>query len=67
VQKTRVLHPNPATGTYKLCETDLEAKLHFVNSYLYWVRDGERDPALVLFSGDTSFQMYGQVKSQNNS
>jgi hypothetical protein len=67
VQKTRVLHPNQETGTHKLCVTDLKAKLHFLNSYLHWVRDGERDLALVLFSGDTCFQMNGEAKYQNNS
>jgi len=67
VQKTRVLRPNQEAGTHKLRETDLKAKLHFLNSYLHWVRDEERYLALVLFSGDTLFRMNRQVKYQNNS
>ena len=67
MQKTRVLGPDQETGNHKLRETDLKAKLHFFNSYLHWVHDRERYPALVPFSHDTWFQMNGQVKYQNKS
>ena len=45
--------------------TNCEAKLHFVNLYLYGVHDRETDPTVILYIGHPLFQLGGCVNSQN--
>jgi hypothetical protein len=54
--KTAVFH--------RLWDTDHEAGLNSVNWYFQGVYDGEIDHTLILFSGETWFQLIGCVSCQ---
>lgn len=60
-----ILHPCKASAVCKLYSTDCEARLHFVDLYLYGVHDGETDPIVILFIGHPLFQLGGCMNSQN--
>jgi hypothetical protein len=60
-----ILHPCKASAVCKLYSTDCEARLHFMDLYLYGVHDRETDSIVILFIGCPLFQLGGCMNSQN--
>jgi len=59
-----MLYPCKASAFCKLYNTDFEARLYFVNLYLYGLNDRETDPTVILYIGHPLFQLGGCVTSK---
>lgn len=47
-----ILHSCKTAVVHKLCHTDCQARLNFLNWDVHWVHDGETDPTLVQYSSE---------------
>jgi hypothetical protein len=54
------------TNECKLCNTNHETRLKFVNWHLYGLNEGEAYRTFILVGSTTRFELRGYVKSQNN-